>query len=196
MVTDNGGDNLSGWSEYYVDNIMLDRFCNLRVCDMTIDYANNLGHDNPVMHDYMSNQVLFLLPTPILNALGVKLNKYELNFTPGDLLSMESLNIGHYHGYRVAGDVGIGLFLWGYKYFIWAFFIYFAFFYFLSTNIKSSHTGLLILPLPVLTDLFRYFLQFNNSIGIVGIVTTVLRTGWQAIVIYCVIMFVVKRIIK
>ena len=36
LRTDNGGDNLSGWSEYYVDNIMLDRFCNLRVCDMTI----------------------------------------------------------------------------------------------------------------------------------------------------------------
>lgn len=39
--TDNGGDNLSGWSEYYVDNIMMDRFCNLRVCDMTIGYAKN-----------------------------------------------------------------------------------------------------------------------------------------------------------
>lgn len=25
LRTDNGGDNLSGWSEYYVDNIMLDR---------------------------------------------------------------------------------------------------------------------------------------------------------------------------
>lgn len=196
MVTDNGGDNLSGWSEYYVDNIMLDRFCNLRVCDMTIDYANKLGFDNPTMHEYMKNQVLFLLPTPVLNTLGVRLNKFDLNYSPGDLLSMESLNIGQYHGYRVAGDVGIGLFLWGRMYFVFAFFIYFAFFYYLSSITKLLSLGNLLIPVPVLIDLFRYFLQFNNSTGLVGIVSIILRTGWQAVVLYCIILFVIKRIIK
>ena len=195
-VTDNGGDNLSGWSEYYVDNIMLDRFCNLRVCDMTIDYAQKLGFDNPTMHEYMQNQVLFLLPTPILNAIGVHINKFESQYTPGDLLSMESLKIGRYHGYRVAGDVGIGLYLWGYAYFIFAFIIFVVFFFYLSSLTRFSPMGFLILPIPVLAGLFRYFLQFNNGTGIVGIVSIVLRTGWQAVVLYCLIMFVIKRIIR
>lgn len=197
LRTDNGGDNLSGWSEYYVDNIMFDRFCNLRVCDMTIDYAHKLGFDNPKMHEYMANQILFVLPTPILNALGIHINKFDFQYTPGDLLSMESLNIGYYQGYRVAGDVGIGLYLWGEMYFVYAFFIYFAMFFFLSSLVKTNfNSTLLVFPLPVLCDLFRYFLFFNNATGIVGVVTTLLRTGWQAIVVYCVVVFVVKKIIK
>lgn len=196
MATDNGGDNLSGWSEYYVDNIMLDRFCNLRVCDMTIDYARKLGFDNPTMHEYVSNQVLFQLPTPILNLLGYHLNKFELQYTPGDLLSMESLNIGYYHGYRVAGDVGIGLYLWGEKYFLYGIFIYFIYFFFLSSLVKLSPVSSLIFPLPVLADMFRYFLLFNNATGMVGVLTTILRVGWQAIFVYCLILFFIKKMIK
>lgn len=195
--TDNGGDNLSGWSEYYVDNIMMDRFCNLRVCDMTIGYAKKLGFDNYVMHEYMRNQVLFVLPTPILQSLGIHVNKFELQYTPGDLLSMESLNLRYYHGYRVAGDVGIGLYLWGEMYFVYAFFIYFAMFFFLSSLVKTNYSNtMLLFPLPVLCDLFRYFLFFNNATGIVGVVTTLLRTGWQAIVVYCVVVFVIRKIVK
>lgn len=196
MTTDNGGDNLSGWSEYYVDNIMLDRFCNLRVCDMTIDYANKLGFDNPVMHEYTSNQVLFQLPTPLLKMFGFHGNKFELQYTPGDLLSMESLNIGYYHGYRVAGDVGIGLFLWGEKYFLFGTIIYFVLFFFLSSLVKVSPISTLIFPLPVLTDMFRYFLLFNNATGIVGVLSKILRGGWQEIVLYCIIFFIIKKIIK
>lgn len=196
MTTDNGGDNFSGWSEYYVDNIMLDRFCNLRVCDMTINYADKLGFNNPTMHEYIENQVLFVLPTPLLKALGIYINKFELQYTPGDLLSMESLNIGHYHGYRVAGDVGIGLYLWGEMYFLYGIFIYFVYFFFLSSLVKVSPTSALIFPLPVLADMFRYFLLFNNATGMVGVLTTILRNGWQAVVAYCIIMFIIKKIIK
>jgi hypothetical protein len=163
---------------------------------MTIDYARKLGFDNPTMKSYMSNQVLFVLPTPVLKALDIKTNKYELQYTPGDLLSMESLNIGHYHGYRVAGDVGIGLYLWGEYYYFYAFFIYFILFYYLASLSKTNRMGLLIFPLPVLADLFRYFLFFNNGTGLAGVITMILRTGWQAIVVYCIIFFVIRKIVR
>lgn len=196
MTTDNGGDNLSGWSEYYVDNIMMDRFCNLRVCDMTISYAQKLGYDNPTMHDYMSKQVLFLLPTPVLEYLGIHVNKFEYQYTPGDLLSMESLNIGHYHGYRVAGDVGTGLYLWGHMFYVYAFFIYFALFYFLSSMVKAKDNYMLIFPLPILAEMFRYYLEFNNATGVVGVVSFLLRTGWQTIIVYCLIKYIICKIVK
>ena len=163
---------------------------------MTIDYANKLGFNNPTMHEYVANQILFLIPTPILQAIGINIKKFDLQYTPGDLLSMESLNIGHYHGYRVAGDVGIGLYWLGHLYFIVGFFIYFVLFFFLSSIVKPSVNGYLIFPLPVLADLFRYFLLFNNATGIVGVLSTILRNGWQAIVVYCLTVFFVKKIIK
>lgn len=196
-ATDNGGDNLSGWSEYYVDNIVLDRFCNLRVCDMTIDYAHKLGFNNPVMHEYTSNQLLFLLPTPILKLLGIHINKFELQYTPGDLISTNALNLeSQYYGYRVAGDVGIGLYLWGHMYYIYGFIIYTILFFFLSSIVKVSNMGFMVFPLPVLVDLFRYYLLFNNSTGMIGVLSTILRTGWQAIVVYCVFYFIVRKIVR
>jgi multisubunit Na+/H+ antiporter MnhG subunit len=197
MRGDNMGNNMHGWSEYYVDNIVLDRFCNIRVCDATLFYADKLGFDNPKMHEYMANQILFLFPTPILHALNIYVNKFELQYTPGDLLSTEGLRLKEqYHGYRVAGDTGIGLYLWGYKYYIFAFFLYYALFYFLSSKVLVTHEGKALIPVMEILVLFRTFLMFNNDTGIVGVVSTLLRTGWQAIVLYCLIFYVVRIFIK
>ena len=194
---DNMGNNMYGWSEYYVDNVLLDRFCNIRVCDATLYYANKLGFDNPKMHEYMANQVLFLLPTPILHALDININKFELQYTPGDLLSTEGLWLKEqYHGYRVAGDTGIGLYLWGYKYYIFAFFLYYALFYFLSSKVLVTQDGKTIIPVMEVLVLFRTFLLFGNDTGIVGVVSTLLRTGWQAIVVYGIVFFIVRIFIR
>lgn len=189
---DNGGDNDYGWSEYYVDNIMLDRFCNLRVCDASLYYAQSLGYDNPVMHNYLSNQIVYQVPTPILRAFGINQNKFEDAFTPGDLLSSEGLGLKQqYKGYRVAGDTGIGMFLWGYKYYFIAFFIYFALFYFMSSRVQIDKK--FVIPLPELATFYTILFTFNNATGIVGVISQLLRTGWQAIVVYCIVFFVIRK---
>ena len=196
-VQDNLGNNMYGWSEYYVDNILLDRFCNLRVCDATLFYANKLGLNNPRMHKYMTNRLLFLLPSPIIHAIGLRIDKFENKFTPGDLLSTEGLGLKQqYMGYRVAGDTGIGLYLWGYKYYIYAFFLYYALFYFLSSKIFVTQEHGVIIPIAEIIVLFKVFLTFNNDIGIVGVISTLLRTGWQAVIVYCLIFFVVRKFIR
>lgn len=192
---DNGGDNSYGWSEYYVDNILLDRFCNLRVCDVTLYYAEKLGYNNPKMHEYTENQILFQLPTPVMQEFGFKIDKFSNNYTPGDLLS--TLGLGYkyqYHGYRVAGDTGIGLFLWGYWYYIFALPIYFAFFFFLSSRTMCLSNGKLIIPMAEIVGLMYIFLSFNNGIGIIGIMGTLLRTGWQKIVVFCIVYYVIRKI--
>lgn len=88
-----GGDNFYAWSEYYVDNILLDRICNLRTQDLTLDYATKLGYDNSKMHRYAENFLMFQIPTPILDIFGYTTNKFDSNYTPGDLLSTEGLGL-------------------------------------------------------------------------------------------------------
>ena len=193
---DNGGDNNYGWSEYYVDNILLDRFCNLRVCDATLYYAKKLGYDNRIMHKYLENQILFQIPTQILKILGNNANKFDNDYTPGDLISTQGLGLrSQYKGFRVAGDTGIGLYLWGYKYYIFAFFIYFAYFYFMSSLVTVCRNKIQI-PLPQVLSLMAIFFAFNNATGIVGIIGTLLRVGWQNVVLYCLVLFVIRKIIK
>ena len=193
--TDNQGDNFSQWSEYYIDNIFFDRFCNLRTQDITLDYAQKLGYGSRRMKEYAENFLVFQIPTPVLRALGYTSNKFENNYTPGDLLSTDALGLrSQYKGFRVCGDSAVGLSWMGYSYYIFAFFIYICLFYFFS-SLVSIRKGLLI-PVPVIVGMVSYMAYFNNATGIFRTLTLLLRGGWQGIVIYCIVMWVLRRIIK
>jgi hypothetical protein len=69
--SDNEGDNFNQWSEYYIDNIFLDRFCNLRTQDITLDYAQKLGYGSYRMKQYASNFMLFFGAKPSIAILWV-----------------------------------------------------------------------------------------------------------------------------
>ena len=57
---------------------------------------------------------MFQIPTPILDIFGYTTNKFDSNYTPGDLLSTEGLGLKNmFKGFRVAGDSGIGLYWMG-----------------------------------------------------------------------------------
>lgn len=193
--TDNKGDNFLQWSEYYLDNIFLDRFCNLRTQDLTLDYATKLGYNNPVMHEYAQNHLLFQVPTPILRTFGYEANKFDLNYFPGDAISTEALGLKtQYKGFRIAGTSGIGLYWLGYSYYLLAFLIYIPTFYFLS-SLTSSKIRFLI-PVPVICSLMFYLRYFNNGIGLFRSIDLLIRNGWQEILIYCLLMWLIRKFVK
>lgn len=194
--TDNQGDNFGMWSEYYIDNIFLDRFCNLRTQDITLDYAQSLGYGSERMRDYAEKFFLFQLPTPVLNTLGVHEDKFSYNYTPGDLLSTDALKLrGQYGGFRVCGDSAVGLAWLGYPYYIVAFFIYILLFYFFA-SLVSFRKGILMIPVPVIMQMTLYMNYFNNATGIFRTIALLMRGGVQLIIIYCVIMWILRRILK
>jgi hypothetical protein len=194
--SDNSGDNFNQWSEYYIDNIFLDRFCNLRTQDITLDYAKNLGYGSQRMKEYASNFIVFQIPTPILNYFGYQGNKFDHNYTPGDLLSSDALGLKYqYKGFRVAGDSAVGLAWMGYSYYLFAFILYIILFYFLSSIVSFKH-GVLLVPIPVITGLTFYTTYFNNATGIFRTISFLVRTGWQNILIYCIIMWGLRKLFK
>lgn len=193
--SDNKGDNFAQWSEYYIDNIFLDRFCNLRTQDITLDYARKLGYGNERMQNYADNFIVFQVPTPILKAFGFEGNKFESYYSPGDLLSTDALDLKQqYMGFRVCGDSGAGLAWMGYIYYVFAFLIYVCLFYFMSSLVSSkSH---LLLPVPIIMSMQFYMTYFNNSTGIFRTLAFLLRQGWQDILIYCILISVIKIFIS
>ena len=66
----------------------------------------------------------------------------------------------------------------------------------MSSLTKKDIYNQLIFPLPVLCGIFGYCLYFNNSVGIVRDVSLILRTGIQGIVLYCIVVFLLKRIVR
>lgn len=188
----NIANNDEGWSEYYVDNIFLDRFCNLRVQDATIYYAQKLGYDNREMHQFAKDFIIFRIPTFITDILGEK--KVVLT-SPADKIYENYFNVPNFIGQKVGGDIGIGLYWLGYKYYMFAIIIYFFTFYFLGsiTTYKNYHN---VIPIPILCSLSSYFLFFINSQGIFRSINLLLRSGIQGIIIYCFIFFIIRKFIK
>ena len=81
-------------------------------------------------------------------------------------------------------------------YFFYAFLIYIVFFYFLSTKAEVFQNGVIIFALPAMNEIFRTLLTFNNDTGMLGVISTLLRTGWQNIILYCIIFAIIRKIVK
>ena len=137
LRTDNGGDNLSGWSEYYVDNIFLDRFCNLRTIDGTLYNAQKAGFGCNEGQRYFENFWIKEIPSFVANALGKK-KDFQGTATDHMVVSNFGEGVYYYTGYKVGGETGIGLWMFGYSYYFIAFLIYIFVFYFLAAFSAST----------------------------------------------------------
>lgn len=189
-ATDNAGDNNQGWSEYYVDNIFLDRFCNLRTIDGTLYNAQKCGFGSG--SKYYENFWINELPGPIVNALGL-----EKDFLGTATDHMVVNNFGDLYslfGFKVGGETGIGLWMFGYWYYPIALITYFVMFYFLCSFVNISNTGMII-PIHILINFKLYWMFFLNANGIfssMGYVFT--RSNLNSIFVYCILIFILRSL--
>lgn len=188
---DNGGDNSKGWSEYYVNNIFLDRFCNIRVQDATLYYAQKIGYANSIMTSYFYENFINHLPGIIVRFLGE--SKTVLT-TPVDHMVGSRWSNASIGSWRVGGDTGIGLATMGYLYYPFAFIIYVLVFYFFCSCVVYKGTGtLFIVPLPLLSTMMWYFTYFDNAFGIYRSINLLMSQSLRNIVMYCVFIVFFNR---
>jgi hypothetical protein len=192
----NDGDNTLSWDEYYVDNIFLDRWCNLRVQDATIFNAHASGLDNPEAHKLFKEMLINQIPSIFTTPLGIE--KVSREGTLVDhMLSTNFVGDERYaeFGLKVGGDSGIGLYTFGYKYYFIALFIFFIVFYFLSTLIYTSDHQFIV-PVPILASLMTYFMFTLNADGIFTTISYISRNFTDSIFIYCILRYISSLIFK
>lgn len=188
-TTDNGGDNSYSWSEYYVDNIFLDRFCNLRVLDATIYNAQKLGYAHPIGQKYWRTFWINELPSPLANSLGLK---KEVQGTVCDHMVLGIFGDRYsIFGSKVGGDTGIGLFVFGYWYYAVLLLSLIAAFYFMC-SIVNVRTYSLSIPIPILATFMTMWCFFNTANGIFTTLAIFTRANLNRIAIYCVVLFVLR----
>lgn len=193
MITSNNGDNRLSWSEDYVDNIFLSRFCNIRVLDASVFYAKELGYDNPQMHKYFKEEIINRLPSFIVALLG---EKKVVHTTVADEMNNRYFNGGRnfWAGWKVSGDIGVGLYTFGYKYYPIALIIYFLVFSLLSTYTKF-YNGKVIIPVTILCGFYLKFVYFDNAYGIYSSIAELLR-GWVNVIVYCAVFKIIRICVK
>ena len=112
---------IKGWNEDYLNNFLLNRFCNLKISDNCIYHAKNLGYANPAMQIYLARKILAGMPNILINFFGMNYSeKAELeSYSITDYLYSLSIDDPSVRGSAIVGSMpGIGMAVFGYWYLI------------------------------------------------------------------------------
>ena len=170
------------WTENYLDNFALNRYCNMRVTDATLYYQDCIGNANPRMRDFYIESVLKLLPSPVLKTLGIQIDKRK-RYSQGDYLYfLATDNSSGLGSFRVTSHLADGLATFGYLYFPIQFILFFLVFLILDCFTAYTRDGI-IFSIFGLISIFTFFGMFRNANGCFGELSYILRDFPQFILI-------------
>lgn len=165
------------WQESYVSSPFLDRLCNYRVIDATIYHAQRAGYANSKMLGFFIDRLKTMFPGPIVNFFFPEADKEKLNYSSMDKLYSLSAN-GGLGGFKVGGDVGLGLATFGYLYFLLCFVVYYLVFYLLDGVARYRDGKLTISVFTMISIYFTYFLLFQVGGGMISQTSFLLWSFW------------------
>lgn len=156
--------NALDWDEGYVNNLFLNRLCNYRVADATIYHANRAGYAHPAMLENFFTSLTIMFPSPIVKLLFGDIDKSLYSYSPMDKLYQINTGTG-LGGYRVGGDVGLGLATFGLLYFPLMIFVFTIVFMIFNSVTRFVRQTPVIPFLTIVLVYFHYFLKIQVGGG-------------------------------
>lgn len=175
-------ESVEDWSEKYVRNFALNRYCNMKVTDNTLYNAQKVGYGNQIMYEDFFTEIWALLPTPILSALGIQYDKNE-RYSRGDKLKALAQKSSYFGGLLVTSHLADGLVTFGYAYFIIQFVLFYIQFLLTETFVYKKD-GKIFYSLYAVITIFTFLAMFRNAGGCLGEVGYMLRGYWQSVILY------------
>lgn len=126
------------YSEDYLDNDILQRFCSVKIHDETIYRAHQLGFADKRMQEHLKNTIKSYIPGNIQNKLGIKVTAFEGSLT--DKLAYLSHSTSMLGGVKIGTLQGLGLAIYGWWYIPIIIGIYIIIFY-LMDSLLYYHQG-------------------------------------------------------
>lgn len=188
------GLSVSGWSESYVSSVFLSRLCNYRVADQSIYYAQQVGYGNNKMLELFETNILQTPPGPISRRLTDK-EKDDYSFSSMDYLYFLKTGTG-LGGYKVGGDVGLGLATFGYMFFPIMLIVYVVVFILFNSVARYSKGILSLSFITLMSIYFTYFLKFQFANGLIAQVSYILWGFWWTAFWYIFVYKIVRVIVK
>jgi hypothetical protein len=181
------------WDEHYLNNIFLARLCNLKAADINLYHAERIKNKTK-MREFFTDQLLALLPRPILIGLNINIDKdfvtkasygdYLYYLSTGDSYGLESKRQSQLNGAGVAS--------FGYWYLPILVLVMFPLFGILDIFTFISNNKAYI-TIPALT-IMPMILTFFNFEGISTFMNFTIR-GWiQLIALYLIILKITSLI--
>lgn len=180
------------WSETYVNNFALNRYCNLKVADNTLYHAKKVGFANKQMFDDFLIEIVALLPTPILNYLNIEYDK-NIRYSRGDKLKALSSNRHPFASYLITSHLADGLVTFGYWYFPIEFFLFFVRFLFLDTFL-IKYNGKIHYSLLGLITIFSFLAMFRHAGGCCDSLGYMFRGYWQDVILFIIAFSLIRKV--
>lgn len=179
--------NKGSWDEHYLDNIFLARLCNLKAVDINLYHAERIK-DRSKMRNFFGDQLMALMPKPLLEALKIRVNKGSVTKASyGDYLYY--LSTGNFYGLeskRQSQLNGAGLASFGFWYIPLLVLVMFPLFGILDlfSFFKNGKTYITIAALTIMPMILTFF----NFEGISTFVSFMFRGWLQLIFLYLILL--------
>lgn len=183
-----------GWTEEYLNNFAFNRFCNMKITDITLYHANQIEFNNKTMINDFGEQILKLFPSPVLKIFGINLDKTQI-YSRGDLLYATSTQTVIFPGLRVTSHIADGLATFGYFYFLIQFILFFLEFKLLDCYL-FYHKENVIYSTYGLICIFDFLAMFRNANGCIGEVGFIMRGFIQSCLIFILTYTFIYQILK
>lgn len=180
------------WSETYVSNFALNRYCNLKVTDNTLYHAKKVGFANQYMFDDFCLEIAALLPTPILNFLKIEYDK-NVRYSRGDKLKAMATNRHPFSSKLITSHLADGLLTFGYWYFPIEFILFFVRFLFLDIFLLKYKEKIHYSIFGLIT-IFSFLAMFRHAGGCCDSLPYLLRGFWQDVILFILGFSLLKKI--
>lgn len=183
-----------GWTEEYLNNFAFNRYCNMRISDITLYHAHRTGYNNEKMQNDWEEQILRIFPSPILKTFGINIDKSYI-YSRGDLLFATSTHTTIFPGFRVTSHIADGLATFGYFYFLIQFILFLLQFKLLDCYL-FYHKRNVIYSTYGLICIFDFLAMFRNANGCIGEVGFIIRGFIQSCLIFILTYALIYKIAK
>lgn len=188
-------ENNTDWDEQYVSSPFLNRLCNYRVVDATIYHARRVGFADERMIDFFVDKLMTMFPGPITSTFFPNVSKEDLVMSSMDKLY--NLSTGYpVGGFKVGGDVGIGLATFGYFYFPLCLVVYILVFHIFDSVIIYYRGQIIFSVFTLLYIYFTYFLKLQVATGLFAQVSFVLWGFWWTNLWNCAVLKIVRLFVR
>lgn len=185
------------WTEEYIDNFALNRYGNIRVSDEIYFYSGDLSdEDRADLRESLKNQLLCLLPTPVMRFLGVGIDKRDYIYSPATYLYYKAGYCSYddlLTRYRVITSyLPDGLAMFGGYYLILQALLFLITFWFLRGLAYIESSGKYVYSLYGIIFMNTYHYFGVNANGVFGSFAFLLRTMWESMIVFLVINYIVR----
>jgi hypothetical protein len=190
----------SEWSETYVSNLFLARFANAKFPDNSLENAARLSPAaGEEMASYQWWRLLAILPTPVLNQLGVpdSIKEEVTSYSFGDkLFSLASGSLYALGGFRTGHFFGTGIAGFGFAYLLILLAGLLLVFPLVDAHaliVQRSSDAVPLISVVAITQLIDWF-TFSNAESVVTVIAFPLRGFLQPILLFALARFSLGRL--